>query len=246
MEVHPGVDHTPPVVPIEPHFFSFVRLDLDRQPPVILAVEFREQVGGVRIEGRGLALQEVLEHPALWIVELPFESALASSLQESVGGVGVVLRAGRGACAQLFGEVAGRPHHEPVECLFDRMLVRQFFELVVLDRIRGITAQHAVSEEDHWRDNAFDVGSQIELAVHQLDLETIQTHPLVSDLPDVYDLSLPEGLVAWRGAKSLGALVACLLAGTGQWGRHRVRDEADEPPDEERTFEASTDPDAAE
>ena len=212
VEAHPGVeDPLSPVVPRQHDFFDFVGVDLDRQPAVVRAVDVHQHVGASGRERAGLPPQQVLEHPAVRVVEKLLEPVLSPVFQEIVGVAGVPVRRRRRQRLQPVGRVVAEPQQQTIECCFEVMLPRQLLELVVLDGVRRVRAHESITQKHRRRDHAADLGGQIQLAVGQLELEPVEPQASVANLPSVGGPGLAQLRVQRRGPEPRVNVIAVVL-----------------------------------
>jgi hypothetical protein len=104
--------------------------------------------------------------------------------------------------------VVGEPEDEPIERLIEKIIVvEELFQLLVFDAIRGVGSDDAVAKKHGDRRIAVEGSEEIQVAVGQLELETIDGEPLVLDASGWREIALNNGRVQrWRSQAGTGTL----------------------------------------
>ena len=213
VEPHPDVAHVAPVVVAEDgHFLPRPRLDLYREPalvvPVDLCVEVRRPARGRR---RGFGRQDVEQQPAVGVVELVLQQRLAAVVEQVVGPSGAP--SARSGCqrAQAPARVAGQPEHEAVELLFQQVLVEELLHLLVLHPVRRPGAHDAVAQVDGHVARRAPVRQHVQVAAGQLELEAVDAQHAAVDAAGRLKRGVYERLVG--GGRFWFLAIAAVLAG---------------------------------
>ena len=192
----------------ELHLLEIARLDLEREPAVLPAVDLGVDVWARERPRRRVGLRAPQRHQdaAVRVGEPALEQLLAAILEQVRRPARLPPRRAVGQRRQPLADVARGPEDEALELLLQVILVQQLPHLLVLDAVRRPGADRAPAEVDRDR-NALAHPDDVQIAVGQLEGEAVDLQPAAPDAADRLGTRLAQLVVEGRRAESVVLVV---------------------------------------